>query len=171
MSQMPIVDLLAEGQKLAATGKRVSVLWQHDDTLCFVARGREYRSEFHINPSDETMLMIKGEMRLHTRTAEGREEISVISEGLIIYTPAGVPHSPRFPDAFALISERKRRPGEIDRFHWYCPKCDTLLHEERFVVDDYAKDPVSKAYARFFENEEFRACKKCGAITPAPTAL
>ena len=55
MVQMPIVDLLAVASALVQTGKRVSVLWQHADTLVFLARGREYRSEFHINPSDETM--------------------------------------------------------------------------------------------------------------------
>ena len=172
MLSMPIVDLLAEGQKLAETGQRVAVLWQHDDTLVFIARGREYRSEFHINPSDETMHMIKGEMRLHYRTPEGKEDIAVIAEGSIIYTPAGTPHSPRFaPDAFALISERKRREGEIDRFHWYCQKCDALLYEETFVVRDYAEDPVSKAYKRFFDSEAFRTCKKCGEIMPAPDSL
>jgi len=96
----------------------------------------------------------------------------VIPEGAIIYTPAGTPHSPRFPEnAFALISERKRRPGEIDRFHWYCAKCDDLLHEERFVVEDYALDPVSKAYKNFFENLDFRTCKRCGNVMPAPESL
>jgi 3-hydroxyanthranilate 3,4-dioxygenase len=172
MFSMPIVDLLAEGRKLAETGRRVSVFWQHDDTLVFLARGREYRSEFHINPSDETMQMVKGEMRLHYRTPEGKEEVAVIPEGAIIYTPAGTPHSPRFPpDAFALISERKRRPGEIDKFHWYRPKCDTLLHEEQLVVEDYALDPVSNAYKKFFDSEENRTCKKCGNVMPAPDAL
>jgi len=172
MLPMPIVDLLAEGRKLAESGRRVSVLWQHDDTLAFIARGREYRSEFHINPSDETMFMIKGEMRLHYRTPAGKEDIAVIAEGAMIYTPAGTPHSPRFPpDAFALISERKRRPGEIDRFHWYCPKCDRLLHEEQFVVSDYALDPVSQAYQRFFDSLEFRTCKQCGEVLLAPEVL
>jgi 3-hydroxyanthranilate 3,4-dioxygenase len=172
MFSMPIVDLLERGRKLAESGKRVTVLWQHPDTLMFLARGREYRSEFHINPSDETMHMVKGEMRLHYRTPEGKEEVAVIAEGSMIYTPAGTPHSPRFPpDAFALISERKRRDGEIDRFHWYCTKCDNLLHEESFVVRDYAEDPVSKAYKNFFDSEEFRTCKKCGEVTPAPDAL
>ena len=172
MFSMPIVDLLEEGRKLADTGRRVSVLWQHLDTLVFLARGREYRSEFHINPSDETMQMIKGEMRLHYRTPEGKEEIAGLAEGAIIYTPAGTPHSPRFPpDAFALISERKRRDGEIDSFQWYCAKCDTLLHEERFIVEDYALDPVSKAYKRFFDSKEFRTCKNCGEIMAAPEKL
>ena len=172
MFSMPIVDLLERGRKLAETGMRVSVLWQSPDSLCFVARGREYRSEFHINPADETMYMIKGEMRLHSRTPEGKEQIDLIPQGSIIYTPAGTPHSPRFPpDAFALISERKRRDGEVDRFHWYCPKCDALLHEETFVVRDYAEDPVSNAYKRFFDNEDFRTCNKCGEIMPAPDLL
>jgi len=172
MISMPIVDLLGRGRKLAETGMRVSVLWQSPDSLCFVARGREYRSEFHINPSDETMYMIKGEMRLHSRAADGKERIDLVAQGSIIYTPAGTPHSPRFPpDSFALISERKRRAGEVDRFHWYCPKCDALLHEERFVVRDYAEDPVSNAYKRFFDNQEFRTCKNCGEITPAPAEI
>jgi 3-hydroxyanthranilate 3,4-dioxygenase len=172
MYSMPMVDLLEEGRKLAASGKHVSVLWQSPDSLCFVARGRQYRSEFHLNPSDETMYVIKGEMRLHSRTPAGKEQVNVVAEGCIIYTPAGIPHSPRFPpDAFALISERKRREGEIDRFHWYCPKCDDLLHEETFVVSDYGEDPVSKAYRRFFDSQEFRTCKKCGEVMPAPAAL
>ncbi len=172
MFHMPVVDLMARADQLVRTGKRVSVLWQYADTLAFLARGREYRSEFHINPSDETMQMIKGEMRLHYRTVEGHENVAAIPEGSIIYTPAGTPHSPRFsPDAFALISERKRRDGEIDRFHWYCAACDGFLHEETFTVRDYAEDPVSKAYQRFFDSEEYRTCKSCGAVMPAPAAL
>jgi 3-hydroxyanthranilate 3,4-dioxygenase len=171
MLTMPIVDLLEQARWLAETGRHVNVLWQHPDSLMFIARGREYRSEFHINPSDETMYMLKGEMRLHYRTPEGKEAIAMIPEGSLIYTPAGTPHSPRFPpDAFALISERKRREDEIDRFHWYCTRCDGFLHEEIFIVRDYAEDPVSKAYRRFFDNEAFRTCKKCGEVMPAPAS-
>ena len=70
----------------------------------------------------------------------------------------------------ALISERKRRESEIDRFHWYCQKCDALLHEETFTVTDYGEDPVSKAYARFFGSKEFRTCN-CGEVMPAPEGL
>ena len=169
MDAMPIVDLLATGKQLADTGKRVSVLWQEPESLVFVARGREYRSEFHINPSDEMMYMIKGDMRLHYRTPEGKEEVAVVPERSTIYTPSGTPHSPRFPpDAFLLVIERKRRDGEVDRFHWFCPKCDAFLHEERFSVQDYRADPVSQAYKRFFDSEEFRTCKSCGEVMPAP---
>src|SRR5215467_12145797 len=127
MLTMPIVDLLEQARWLAETGRHVNVLWQHPDSLMFIARGREYRSEFHINPSDETMYMLKGEMRLHYRTPEGKEAIAMIPEG-------------------------------------------SLIHEEIFIVRDYAEDPVSNAYRRFFDNEAFRTCKKCGEVMPAPAS-
>ena len=167
MYQMPIVGFQDRIAMLGETGAYVSVLWQQPESLVFIARGRPYRSEFHINPSDEMMIMLKGEMRLHYRTPEGKEEVAVIPEGAAIHTPAGIPHSPRFaPDAYALIQERARRPGEDDQFQWFCPKCDHLLHAEVFNVADYGKDPVSQAYRNFFESEDHRSCKGCGHVMP-----
>src|SRR5260370_1145594 len=159
MLPMPIVDLLERGRQLAARGERVSVLWQEPESLAFVARGREYRSEFHINPSDEVMLMIKGDMRLHYRTPDGKEEIAAVPEGSTIYTTAGTPHSPRFPpDAYLLVIERQRRPGEVDRFRWCRPSCHELLREEAAQVHDYRADPASNAYPRVFHNQAHPAC-------------
>ena len=166
---MPIADLHDISAQLAESGERVYVMWQEEGSLAFVARGREYRSEFHIDPSDEVMYMIKGEMNLHFRSPDGAEDISVLKEGEAIFTAAGIPHSPRFPpDAFLLVLERKRREGEIDRFHWFCPECDAFLHEETFIVNDYRLDPVSKAYQNFFDSEEFRTCSECGNVMLSP---
>ena len=53
MLPMPIADLEAVCDELAESGERVKVLWQQPDTIAFIARGREYRSEFHIDPADE----------------------------------------------------------------------------------------------------------------------
>ena len=169
MNKMPIISLPETAKALGESGKRVNVLWQQPDSLVFMARGREYRSEFHINPSDEVMYPVKGDLRLHYRNEEGKEEIADVPEGSVIYTPAGTPHPPRFaPDAYLLVVERKRREGEIDRFQWFCPKCDELLHEVKAVVDDYKNDPVSKAYQQFFDSEDARTCKKCGNVMPKP---
>ena len=169
MLPMPIADLQQISDQLAESGERVHVLWQQPGSVAFIARGREYRSEFHIDPSDEMMYMIRGEMNLHFRSPEGKEDIDVLKEGSIVFTAAGIPHSPRFPpDAFLLVMERKRLKGEIDRFHWFCPNCDTFLHEETFIVKDYRLDPVSLAYKNFFESEEFRTCASCGNILPSP---
>lgn len=169
MLPMPIADLQQISDQLAESGERVHVLWQQPGSVAFIARGREYRSEFHIDPSDEMMYMIRGKMNLHFRSPEGKEDIDVLKEGSIVFTAGGIPHSPRFPpDAFLLVMERKRLKGEIDRFHWFCPNCDTFLHEETFIVKDYRLDPVSLAYKNFFESEEFRTCANCGNIMPSP---
>lgn len=169
MSPLSIVNLADQYQELTASGKSVRVQWQESDSVAFVARGREYRSEFHTNPSDEVIYMIKGEMRLHYRTPSGREEVASVPEGSVVRIPAGTPHSPRrAPDTFTFVTERKRHEGEIDRFRWFCPNCDTLLHEETFMVGDYRDDPVSKAYRNFFESEDLRTCKKCGDVMPVP---
>ena len=169
MLPMPIADLQQISDQLAESGEQVHVLWQQPSSLAFIARGRKYRSEFHIDPSDEMMYMIRGEMNLHFRSPEGKEDVDVLKEGSIVFTAAGIPHSPRFPpDAFLLVMERKRLKGEIDRFHWFCPNCDAFLHEETFIVEDYRLDPVSLAYGNFFKSEVFRTCTNCGDIMPSP---
>jgi 3-hydroxyanthranilate 3,4-dioxygenase len=172
MEELPVVDLESVTRELAESGRRVRVLWQKEDSLAFVARGREYRSEFHVNESDEFTYMIRGTMNLHYRTPEGEEKICVIPEGSTNWMPGNTPHSPRFPpDAFALITERGRREGEVDRFQWYCPKCDALLHEESAVVDDYKKDFVTQAYKNFFGSETNRTCEACGNVMPVPDGV
>ena len=83
-------------------------------------------------------------------TRTGKRTSRSCKAGEAVYTAPLIPHSPRFPpDAFLLVQERQRRPGEIDRFQWFCPECDSFLHEEEFVVADYGLDPVSKAYSQF----------------------
>ena len=71
MSELKAVDLGSITEGLRSAVKPVKILWQADDTLAFVARGRKHRSEFHSDPSDEVMYMIKGDMSLHYRTPQG----------------------------------------------------------------------------------------------------
>ena len=51
--KMPNIDLESVMRQLMETGKRTQQLWLTADSMAFLARGREYRSEFHINPSYE----------------------------------------------------------------------------------------------------------------------
>ncbi len=168
---MPNIDFEGVMRQLIETGKRTHQLWLTKDSMAFIARGREYRSEFHVNPSYEIQYSIKGDLKLHYRTPEG-VKVAFVPEGSCLFQPPLVPHSPRFaPDAFQFVIERARIPGEIDRFHWYCASCDHFLHEETYVVDDYRADPVSRAYENFYQSLDFRTCKKCGTVKPAPNSL
>lgn len=165
--EMPNIDLDGVVQHLKDTGKYTHQLWLNDHSLAFIARGRTYRSEFHINPSYEIQYSLIGDLDLHYRTPEGEEKISRVPQGSVLFQEPFVPHSPRFaPDAFQFIIERVRQPGEIDRFHWFCPDCDNFLHEESYVVDDYRKDPVGRAYDNYYTSLEFRTCNKCGTVAP-----
>lgn len=169
MTELRAVNLEAITAGLRGAVRPVRVLWQADDTLAFVARGREGRSEFHSDPVDEVMYMIAGDMALHYRTPAGEEKVARVAPGEIIYCPAGVPHSPRFsPDAFVLVLERRRRPGEDDRFTWFCSACGGRLHESVTHVADYEADPVSRAYEEFYGSELHRTCASCGHVTPPP---
>jgi 3-hydroxyanthranilate 3,4-dioxygenase len=172
MPDMPNIDLEGIMKHLTETGRRTHQLWLTPDSMAFIARGREYRSEFHINPSYEIQYSIKGDLNLHYRTPEGIEKVSFVPEGSCLFQPPLVPHSPRFaPDAFQLVVERARVKGDVDRFHWYCQACDHFLHEETYVVDDYKADPVTRADENFYGSTEARTCKRCGTVMPAPDKL
>jgi 3-hydroxyanthranilate 3,4-dioxygenase len=161
------VNLLQVGKGLDGAPAPVNILWQAPDSVAFVARGREGRSEFHTDPSDEVMYMIKGEMNLHYLTPDGEEKVAVLREGDVIYCPAGTPHSPRFaPDAYLFVMERARRGAEEDRFQWYCPQCKSQIYQISAHVSDYNQDPVSRAYDEFYSAETNRTCASCGHVAP-----
>ena len=169
MEDLKSMSLAELGEGVRHSMKPVRILWQTPDTIAFVARGRKGRTEFHTDPSDEVMYMIKGDMDLYYRTPEGEEKVLVLKEGEIMHCPAGIPHSPRFPsDAFLLVLERKRKPGELDRFNWFCQKCGTPLYETVRKVPDYNEDPVSRVYEEFYSSEEKRTCRKCGTVAQRP---
>ena len=169
MSELKAVNLEAVMKGLERGATPVSTLWQEPDMMAFLAKGRAYRSEFHVDPSDEVMVMIKGDANVHYITPEGEHKVAVVREGEVFRCPAGTPHSPRFPpDAFMLVLERKRRPDEQDRFLWFCEKCKAQLYEVVKHVADYREDPVSRAYDAFHSAESHRTCAKCGHVQKIP---
>jgi 3-hydroxyanthranilate 3,4-dioxygenase len=169
VSELSAVNLSAVMDAVRGAPKPVNILWQQPDTIAFVARGREHRSEFHIDPSDEVMYMLKGKMDLHYLTPEGEHKVAVLNEGDIIHCPAGTPHSPRFaPDAFLLVLERKRKTDEQDRFLWFCENCNTKLYETSKHVPDYREDPVSRVYEEFYSDRSRLTCPNCGHEVPHP---
>jgi 3-hydroxyanthranilate 3,4-dioxygenase len=113
------------------------------------------------------MYQIKGEMRLHYRTPEGKEEVAVIPEGSVIHTPAGIPHSPRFPpDAFAMIHERKRAARRDRPLPVVLPEVRPAAARGELRRRRLRLRPVTKAYRNFFYNEQHRTCSRCGNVMP-----
>ncbi|OGQ83267.1 MAG: hypothetical protein A3F90_10965 [Deltaproteobacteria bacterium RIFCSPLOWO2_12_FULL_60_19] len=169
MKDLIAVDLNGAIENVRSAGKGRSILWQDSESIAFLSRGRKMRRDFHIDPSDEVTLQLAGEQRLHYKTPEGEEKIALIQPGQALLCPGGVPHSPRVTeDAWFVVFERKRRPGEEDRFLWFCETCGEKVYDVAAYVGDYSLDPVSKVHERFYGDESLRTCKKCGTVVACP---
>ncbi len=170
MKELIPVDLNEKIDAIGKKGRDRQVLWQDSESIAFLSRGRKQRRDFHIDPSDEVTLQLKGEQHLHYITPEGESKVAVIRHGQVLLCPGGTPHSPRVSeDAWFVVFERKRQAEEQDRFMWFCEKCSEKVHEVAVNVGDYSKDQVSEVHDRFYGDESLRTCKSCGAIVPRPS--
>lgn len=169
MKELQPIDVKAAIDEVKAKGKTRRVLWQDSESIAFLSSGRKERWDFHIDPADEVTLQLTGVQNLVCRDENGKEYTAVIKAGQIYLCPAGVPHSPRLEaDSWFIVFERKRRPGEIDHFQWFCNKCGEKVYETSAEVGDYRADPVGQVYRKFSSDESLRTCKKCGTVVPAP---
>lgn len=145
------------------------VIWTEGTEFIAFVSGANSRNDFHINPGDEIFVQLRGEIRVDIIDEHGRRVINPVREGEVLLIPALVPHAPRRPaGTWGLIVERKRAPGELDGFAWYCESCDTKLHEISFQLEDIMGQFASKL-EEFNADEEARTCSNCGAVLPVYT--
>ena len=111
LTAMRPMDLDRITELIAGATEPINVLWQTDDSIAFVARGREGRSEFHVDPSDEVMYMIRGDMNLHYRTPDGAEKVAVIREGEILHCPGRHPALAALPPGRLRAGARAQAAG------------------------------------------------------------
>ena len=169
MKELIPIDLKEIVENVKAEGKGRRVLWQDSESIALLSSGRKERRDFHINPADEVTLQLSGMQNLVHRAPDGREHTAVIKAGQMLLCPGGVPHSPRVEEnSWFIVFERKRRPGEIDRFIWFCDQCGEKIYEVTAEVGDYRQDPVSQVHQTFYHDESLRTCRKCGWVVPLP---
>ena len=61
-----------------------------------------------------------------------------------------------------------RKPGERDRFMWFCENCGKKVYEVDVTVGNYSDDPVGQVHREFYDDEKLRTCKHCGSVVPKP---
>ena len=78
-----------------------------------------------------------------------------------------MPHSPQRPEAgsIGLVFERVRNEGTLEKFQWYCPQCNALVHEVELQVRDIAAD-LPPVFAAFYADESARRCPQCDHLHP-----
>ncbi len=160
-------EWLAENQHLLKPPVGNQQLFKSaDDFVVMIVGGPNARTDFHVDPYEEYFYQIKGNMHVKVMTDEGPKDVH-ITEGNMWVLPRNTPHSPQRPEvgSVGLVVERVRPEGTQEKFQWYCPNCNNLVHEVelqvRSIVDDLP--PVFQA---FYEDEQARTCAKCGTVHP-----
>ena len=142
------------------------MVWEDADFIVMVV-GSNTRRDFHVNDGEEFFHQIEGDivLKLHD---EGKVVDVPIRQGEIFLLPPRVPHSPRRPEnTIGLVVEKKREPGQLDGFQWYCETCGAKLHEE-FVHVTNIVTQLPPLFQRFYGDEAKRTCRACGARFPDP---
>ncbi|GGO99482.1 3-hydroxyanthranilate 3,4-dioxygenase [Wenjunlia tyrosinilytica] len=141
------------------------------DFIVQVVGGPNQRTDFHVDPYEELFYQVKGNMHVNIMTADGPERID-IREGDMWLLPRDTPHSPQRPEpgSIAIVVERIREEGRMEKFQWYCLECHSLLYELELQVRDIVSD-LPPAFEKFYASETARTCAACGALHPGKSAL
>lgn len=140
------------------------------DFIVMVVGGPNSRKDFHFNEGEEFFYQVEGDIIVRI-IEDGKPRDILIKEGEIFLLPPRTPHSPqRGPNTVGLVIERYRRNDEKDGFMWFCENCTNKLYEEYFELTDIVKQfpPLMK---RFYDSEDLRTCKKCGAVMQPPVPV
>lgn len=141
------------------------LIWKDREFLIMIVGGPNVRSDFHVNQSEEIFYQLEGDMNLRVNDAGLIKDIP-IRAGDLFLLPPGVPHSPqRSVNTVGLVVERRRRPGELDAFLWYCEKCQNEVYRETLFLTDIVSQ-LPPIFDRYYEKAEHRTCR-CGHVNAA----
>jgi 3-hydroxyanthranilate 3,4-dioxygenase len=146
---------------------------ESDDMILFVSGGPNTRNDFHVNPTEELFYQLKGDIAVRVRPLDGSPPHDVIvREGELFLLPRWVPHRPQRPKGtVGLIVEFPRPKGEKDALRWYCPTCDTLVHEASWRLKRIDED-LKVVMERFWGGAaKRRTCAACGHVIERAAAF
>jgi 3-hydroxyanthranilate 3,4-dioxygenase len=137
-----------------------------DDFLVQIVGGPNQRTDFHVDPYEEWFYQVKGNIHVNLML-DGTAQTVHIRQGETWLLPGNTPHSPQRPEegSIGLVIERIRKEGTLEKFQWYCPDCQALVHEVELQVRDIVAD-LPPVFAAFYADEQGRVCKQCGALHP-----
>ncbi len=178
-SKLNLTDWIAKNRRhLKPPVSNRQLFTESKDAIVFVSGGPNTRNDFHVNPTEELFYQIKGDIAVRVRPLDGsRPRDVIVREGEMFLLPRWVPHRPQRPaGTVGLIIEFPRgfdaegKP-QMDALRWYCPRCDDLVHEARWVLDRIDRD--LKVIMESFWNgpAEQRTCKSCGFVIERAEAI
>ncbi len=137
------------------------------DFIIMIVGGPNQRTDFHVEEGPEFFYQLEGQMVLKIQE-NGEVRDIPINAGEVFYVPPKVPHSPqRMAGSIGLVIERKRQPNEHDGLLWYCQRCNHLLYEEFFILENI-EIQFQAVFDRFYRSHKYRTCNHCQYLNPAP---
>lgn len=175
MHKMNVIDLpkwiRANKHMLKPPVSNRQLYSESEDSIVFISGGPNTRNDYHVNPTEELFYQLKGNIAVRVRPLDGSAPRDVvIKEGELFLLPRWVPHRPQRPaNTLGLIVEFPRgvdaqgKP-QLDGLQWYCPKCDALVHDARFLLRKIDED-LAVVMNDFWDGpSERRTCKSCGHV-------
>ncbi len=148
------------------------------DAIVFVSGGPNTRNDFHVNPTEELFYQLKGDIAVRVRPLDdSKPRDIVIREGEMFLLPRWVPHRPQRPaGTVGLIIEFPRGVDaeglpQQDGLRWYCPKCDALVHEAKWVLKRIDEDLKIIMHDFWDGPVERRTCRGCGHVIERAGAI
>lgn len=134
------------------------------DYVVMIVGGPNARKDYHLNETEELFYQLEGNITVGIQE-NGKAVDIVIKEGEMFLLPANVPHQPRRGEnTVGLVIECKRNHRDmLDGLQWYCEKCNHLLHEYRFVLNNIETDFIPR-FKEFYGSPDYRTCKKCSHV-------
>lgn len=158
---------IAEHEHLLKPPVNNEQMWEPmGDFIVQVVGGPNQRTDFHFEPYEEWFYQYKGNMHVNLMTEDGPARVD-IREGEMWMLPRNIYHSPQRPEegSIGIVIERIREEGTLERFAWFCPECDTKVHEVELQVRDIVAD-LPPVFTEFYNSDDGRTCPQCGAVHP-----
>jgi len=143
------------------------MVYEDSDFIIMVVGGPNTRKDYHYDEGEEFFYQLEGDITLKV-VEDGVPRAIPIREGEIFLLPPKTPHSPQRPaNTVGLVIERKRVPGEMDGFLWFCEKCGNQLYEEYMQLTNIVTQ-LPPIFDRFYNTPDHCTCKKCGTKMERP---
>ncbi len=143
------------------------LVYEDADFIIMVVGGPNARKDYHYDEGEEFFYQLEGDIMVKV-IDEGKPKDIHIKQGEIFLLPPKVPHSPQRPaNTVGLVIERKRVPGEMDGFLWFCENCGSKLYEEYVQLTNIVTQ-LPPIFEKFYNNDANCTCKKCGTKMERP---
>ena len=145
-------------------------VYDDDDFIVMVVGGPNSRKDYHWDEGEELFYQLEGDIKVQIQEDGTAVDVPIL-EGEMFLLPPRVPHNPiRGANTVGLVIERKRGDGELDGLLWFCENCNNKLYEEYFQLEDITTQ-FQVVFKKFYENEDMRTCKNCGAVMEPPPVV